>query len=155
MPGIEFPNGDTFQAYKITATNRTGAALSKGGVYALDLTQSATETTDAKKALGNVVKVAAGNIDGILVIATEDLADDETGLFVVEGPCLALVDGGTIDVAAGDKLIPTAASINLTKSDAITDIVAGKALEANTGAAALKMIYFHGVIRPQGTDETS
>lgn len=151
MPGIEFPNGDTFQTQKITATNRTGGALAVGGVYALDVTLSQTESSTAQKALGNVVAVAAGNIDGILVVALDTLADNETGLFVLDGPTLALVDGGTLDVAAGDKLIPTAASNALTKSGATTDIVAAKALAANTGTAALKAVYFHGVIRPQGT----
>lgn len=102
--------------------------------------------------MGNLVAVDATNIDGILCVAETALADDETGLVVVEGPVMALVDGGTLDVLIGDKLIPTAASINLTKSAATTDVVCAKAWEGNTGAAALKLIYLMGFIQsPDGT----
>lgn len=75
----------------------------------------------------------------------------------------ALVDGDTVDVAAGNLLAVTNGSFNLTKlanttalTDASVDTVGellnvvaasgacGIALEANTGAAALKKIKFNG-----------
>jgi hypothetical protein len=144
LQGVQFA-GDSFPTGKITIVNKTGGALVKGGVYALDVSGSVATTVREK--LSFVVAVSAANIDGFLVVATKALADGETGEGVIQGPVDALVDGDTTDVAAGDRLKAVAASTSLIKaSEAVgsTDIAVGKALEANAGVAALKSIYFMG-----------
>lgn len=142
--GVQFA-GDSFPATKITITNKTGGALVVGGVYALDITGSIATTVREK--LTFVVAVSAGNLKGILVVATKALAEGDTGEAVVFGPVDALVDGGTTDVAAGDRLKAVAASNALIKAGEAAgsvDTAVAKALEANTGAAALKSIFFMG-----------
>jgi hypothetical protein len=133
--------------------NRTGTTLAKGEVVALDIADTEAVNNPPLQ-LNNVVLVAAGNIDGILAVVDVGGADDEEVKVIIGGPCQALVDGGTLDVAKGDKLIATAASKNLTRSDATTDIVHARSLEANTGAAALKWIYLLPWPQAAGTDES-
>lgn len=147
LQGIQFA-GDSLEAGKIAVVNKTGGALTVGGVYALDLFRADADTTDVRTALKNLVAVSASNIDGILVIATKALADNEEGEAVVIGPVKALVDGDTTDVVVGDRLKATAASVNLTKASEAAgsvDVAVGKALEGNTATAALKTIYFMGL----------
>ncbi len=98
---------------KIIGTNRTGAALVVGGVYAVDVTGSATESTTADTNMGNIVACASANLRGFMVVATAATADDADGEFILQGVCQVLVDGGSIDIAEGDALIAQNASPNL------------------------------------------
>lgn len=127
----------------IDVTNRTGSALVVGGVYAIDVTGSATESVSAETNLGNVVACATANLRGILCVALSALADDATGKVRIQGPVSALVDG-TTDVAEGDGLIPQNASPNLIKAAGLVN-ACGLALDAQTtNAGTLTKIYFDG-----------
>jgi hypothetical protein len=142
--GIQYAGTIGFAAEYVYLYNRTGGATVVGGVYAIDVSRVQAESTDAASAMSNATPVAAANIDGILVIADQIVADNEIGRFIVNGPALALVDGGTTDVLVGDKLIAAAASTSLVKSGATTDVVHAIAIDGNTGTAALKTVYWLG-----------
>jgi hypothetical protein len=142
-----------FAAAPTPVMNRTGGTRTKGDIVALDLLNTEAATPPAQ--LGNAVPVAAGNIDGFLaVVLSESTADDEEMKVCVAGPCQAKVDGGTLDVGYGDKLIASAASYSLTRSDATTDVIHAKALETNSGSAALKWVYLLPFPISPGTDES-
>lgn len=131
-PGIGFIDRE-----EITAINRTGSALTAGGVYALDITRTdATNSTDADSSLKNVVACATANLRGILVVALGATAAAAAGRFVVKGLCSVLIDG-TTDVAVGDKLVPQNAS-NAVIKQAATSLVnnCGFTLTAQTTDAA-------------------
>jgi hypothetical protein len=158
VKSIQMPGNSPLATRTGWFINKTGSALTtamKGRVLAVDTTNSVGETS-AGNITRNLVAPAAGNLDGKIVVANHEVEIPINGVFeaVIEGECEALVDGGTIDVAAGDKLIASAASSNFTKSDATTDIVWAIALEANTGTAALKRILLRNGPTSPGTDET-
>lgn len=126
-------------------TNKTGAAMVIGGVYALDVARTDASSTDADKAVGNVVAAATANLRGILVVALEAVPIGGTANFLVKGRTKVLVDG-TTDVAALDRLIPQNGSPNLVKQGA-TSLVnpCGLALEAQTtDAGTLTDVLFDG-----------
>jgi hypothetical protein len=128
---------------KILGTNRTGATLTLGGVYAIDITGGATESTDPDSNTADIVACATGNLRGFLVVADAATVDDAVGVFTLKGRCKALVDG-TTDVAEGDALIPQNASPNLIKQAGLF-VACGMALEAQaTDAGTLTDIYFDG-----------
>jgi hypothetical protein len=143
--GVQF-NGDSFPSDKISIVNKTGGALVKGGIYALDLTK--TVATDTRGQLSYVVAVAAGNIGGILVVAEKALADGESGLGVVYGPTKVLVKADVTNIAAGDRLKAVAASTKAQKASAAAgslDIGVAKALEPATTDGALITVFFCGL----------
>lgn len=154
---IQWPGQGNFKSAPIVLYNRTGGLLVNGQVIAIDILNTENETI-LSKIFGNAVAVSAGNVDGLIgVVQISDgrasIADDDTFDAVFEGPVLALVDGGTLDVAKGDKLLVVAAATSFTRSDATTDIIWATALEANTGAAALKLIFLRAAPTSPGTDE--
>lgn len=155
--GIQWPGQNNFKAAPVVMFNRTGGNLVNGQLFAVDLLNTESETVKSN-ILRNAVALSAGNLDGLVgVVQINDgrsvIADDESFDAIMEGPVLALVDGGTIDVLGGDKLTVAAAATSFTRSDATTDIVWARALEANTGAAALKLVYLMSAPTAPGTDE--
>lgn len=63
------------------------------------------------------------------------------GLVQVSGPCEALVDGDTVDVAVGDFLeVLNTATAFVKDGAARTTVSAAVAVDANTGVAALKTV---------------
>jgi hypothetical protein len=130
---------------KLVGVNRTGAALTIGGVYALDTTWTdATNSTDADSALTNIVSVATANLRGFNVIAENAAEAAAQCTVLVTGRISALVDG-TTDVAVGDPLIAQNGSINLVKQGTSTTPASGIALEARTtNAGTLTDIFYDG-----------
>lgn len=90
----------------VILTNRTGGALLAGGIYAIDLVQSATESTSAELGAGNAVAVATANLNCPMVIALDTYSDDATGMFVLASPYVDALVEGTTDISIGDVLIP-------------------------------------------------
>jgi len=149
IPGAIQFNGDTLQASKVGFINRTGAALVKGGVYALDLTKGATESTTARAGAYNLVAVATAHLAaGILVVAEAATPDDEEGQGVIFGPAKVLVEG-TTDVAAGDRLKAVNAQNYLQKASAAVgsiDVGVGVARDAQAAnSAVLTDVFFDGI----------
>lgn len=148
LPGVIQFNNDNFQAVKIGFINKTGGALVKGGVYALDVNQADAYSTTAQKSLFALKAVAAGNINGVLVVAEKATPSGEVGEGVVFGPCDALVEG-TTDVAAGDRLKATAAQNYLAKASAAVgsvDVGVGMACGAQAAnSSVLTKVLFDGI----------
>jgi len=94
IAGLTQFNGDSFDATKISFINKTGAQLVKGAVYALDLARTDPTSISPRSSLGNLVGVAAGNLQGILVVAEQATNPNDFGLGTVFGPVNALVNGG-------------------------------------------------------------
>lgn len=144
--GIQFPGGDTFKAGKITATNRTGAALTQYGVYSLDFLQADAASTTAMKGIGNVVAAATANLAMPKVVYDDfkTVADDETTQFVFHGPTKALCNGS---VSVGDYL----KAVNGQAYFQAAGFAAGSvevtwaiALEANTSATTARNVFMLG-----------
>lgn len=136
-----------FPTRRLLVTNRTGVTLTKGGVYAIDITGSDSTSIDANSNISNLVGVVTGNIKGFLVVADGDtpLIANATGTVLLEGVIGALVDG-TTDVAEGDSLIAQNGSINMIKQGATTTTPGcALALDAQTAnAGTLTLTYFNG-----------
>jgi len=130
---------------KIIGVNRMGSATVLGGVYAVDVTGSATESTDADSNLTSIVAVASANMRGWLVVADGVYADNEAGIYTLEGRCQVLVDG-TTDITEGLALIPVNAAANLITQGAGSLLVGcAIALEAYTDTpVVLKDVFFNG-----------
>lgn len=131
---------------EITAINRTGAALTAGGVYALDITRTdATNSTDADSSLKNVVACATANLRGLLVVALGATAAAAAGRFVIKGRVSALTDGSGTAITVGLRLIPQNASATLVVQSAGSLVNnCGFALAANALAATLCDMWFDG-----------
>jgi hypothetical protein len=125
---------------QIMLYNAAGETV-KGGVYRV--ARDGDEETDPK-----VVDVDAQTIAQYYVVARRIVPDATWDWFVVEGPCLALVDGTTTDVAKDDFLkMTTATSATALTSDGtatLTDDSIAIANEANAGGAALKKVTLLG-----------
>jgi hypothetical protein len=119
--------------------------LSEGQILALDHDASATDS-DPKLRLGSAVEVLTANnlkmVQGIVPLSEAG----KTGPCFVEllapqaGDVVSvLVDGGTVDVTAGDVVEPdnTAAAL-VNGTEAVGEFLF-VALETNTGTAALKL----------------
>jgi predicted RecA/RadA family phage recombinase len=147
IPGAIQFNGDTMQSSKLGFINRTGGAMVKGGVYALDIVRGNVNSTSVRTALYNAVTLAAGNIGGILVVAETTTPDGEEGQGVVFGPADVRLDG-TTDVAAGDRLKAVSGTTNLAKASAAVgsvDVGVAIALEARTAdSVGLQKVIFDG-----------
>jgi hypothetical protein len=108
-----------------------------------------TVTPSAAAVLGTAINLS-GNIAGAgeyvkgIIVHPNDTADYPASI-VVRGECFALVDGDSVDVAVEDYL-KSDASGHLVKATAYgthtsdTEEAHIVALEANTGAAALKKV---------------
>ena len=138
---------------KIIGVNRTGGTLTVGGVYAVDVTGGATESTDADSNLTSIVEPATGNVRGFLVVADQATLDDQPGTFTMVGRVPVLVETTTTDCAEGDSLIPVNGQIYLivqTKgaTGGIADTyVVGCAIAlaaSTTNAATLTDVFFDG-----------
>ena len=161
--------GQWFQTHKRRVMNRTGTTLVLGDIAALDTLGTATETAAGQGVFGvtgldvqdaifhNIVAVAAGNIDGPLVVVTGLLSgagvdNTEVEVTLCSQRVQARVDGDTTDVAVGDRLEAVAAADNLRKLTVGPSIAdshpVAYALEANTGAIALKDVCFFGGLPP-------
>lgn len=121
---------------QIKLYNASGATLAG---QCLRVAREATGALDPQ-----VVDQTAQTVDQFYVIAPKVIADATWDWFIIEGPCQALVDGGTTDVAAGDYLKMTAAtSATALTSDGTATLSADSiaiAVDANTGTAALKKV---------------
>lgn len=150
--GIQMPSGQPVGGEPVLLFNRSGDDSVPGGVYALDVTGTHSETNPFNK-LRNAVEVAAGNIDGLLVVATDVTKPGEVSTrWTGGGPVKVLVNGNGTNIAAGDKLKPTAGENYLVKSSATTDVVVAIALESATTDGALIAVYFFGANQtPDGT----
>lgn len=151
--------GDWVGRREILATNRTGAALTIGGIYALDLlgsdgdvdTQTEYEADTSPNPLAgplaNVIAVATAHLKGwVFVVAQEATANDAIGRFVVQGKTkIAVIGSSTVD--KGDMIMPANAVATATK---LTDGLAcvGIALEVGStdGDADLKTCLFNGIV---------
>lgn len=149
---IDFPSGQPFTAQLGLFHNRTGGTLVVGGVYAVDMAGTVSESNPFN-VLRNLVTPHADNIDGKVVIAQRALADKEKAAdFIMAGPATALVNGSGTSIAKGDKLIVTAGSNKLTKSGATTDNCVAWALAASSADNDLIPVLFFGASKtPQGT----
>lgn len=139
---------------QIKAINRTGSTLSIGGVYALDVAQTATESTTPEAGAQHVVATASTNLKRVLVVAMGATLDDAEGLFTLcSNDVQILTDGGTVDVAKGDPLIPQAASPNLLVQGASSLVTAvAFAHEGQTSATGtLTRCAFDGRFKPAMT----
>lgn len=134
-----------FDRLEIIGVNKTGGALTVGGVYSVDVTRGNGASTDADSGLSNIVAVAAGNLRGFLVVALKATAIGAVDRFLLKGYEKVLLDGTTA-IAAGDRLIAAAASINLIQQPATSLFVAcGFAVNAQGSAGAvLTACYFDG-----------
>jgi hypothetical protein len=116
----------------------------KGGVYRVAM--DGDEETNPK-----VVDVTAQTIAQFYVVSPKVITDATWGWFVIEGPCLALVDGDTTDVAKDDflKLIAgTNADAFVSDGTAtLTDDSLAIACEANTSTEALKKVILLGLVK--------
>lgn len=136
--------------------NRTGAALAKGDVVAVDLLDEATETepfisfdpsTDADTIhpFASVVPVTTAHLKGfVFAVALESIADNAVGRFGIQGVFQVSVAGSSA-VDKGDQIMPANGVTTVTK---LTDglVCLGQALEVGpTGAAAAKWCVFDGV----------
>jgi hypothetical protein len=136
-------------AYKKRVTilgyNRTGGTVTVGGVYSVDGTGSATESTTAQTNHENIVACATANLRQDKVVALSALADDALGEWLLKGVESVLVDG-TTNVAEGDALVPQNASVNLIGQAAGSLVMpCGIALDAQaTDAGTLTLVYFNG-----------
>lgn len=90
---IQF-NGDSFDGSKVGIINRTGANLTRGGVYALDLSGVDATSTSIRAKLANAVGVLAANIGGILGVAESATLPGDSGNLCVFGLANVLVNGG-------------------------------------------------------------
>ena len=135
--------------------NRTGAALSKGDIVALDLagTDAAVQTfaaftfgthLDTVHPFANVISVGAAHDDGwILAVLKDDtLADDALGEFVLQG--LADVEMvGSSAITIGARIAPTSGQTYASaEGDGLA--ICGIAVEAGptgTAAATAKAIF--------------
>jgi hypothetical protein len=134
-----------FDRVEVLGLNKTGGALTVGGVYALDVSRINGASVDQDTALSDVVATAAGNLRGFLVVALAATANNTVGRFLLKGFDKVLLDGTTA-IAAGDRLIPAAASINLIQQPATSLFVpCGFAVNAQGSAGAvLTAAYFDG-----------
>lgn len=151
LPG-SWPETAGFALSPVLATNRTGSALTVGGVYAFDLTGSDGDVdpyaTDPLDPFANVIACATAHLKGwIFCVALEATANDEVGRFVVRGVVDVLCKESTA-VAIGDQIMPQNASAAVTK---LTDGLAavGFALEAGPtgGSAAVASCWFDGYVK--------
>lgn len=152
--GVQF-QGDSFPGTKISVRNKTGAALVKGGIYALDLTKVSGGTVSHGDQLGNLVIVVAANKAGILVVAEKALADGDQGLATIQGPVSVMVDGNVAAIAAGDPLVlvvPAGTNPAYLKKGAQAignaDLILARSLDANTtafGATNQATVFFSGL----------
>lgn len=129
----------------IIGTNLTGGAVSVGGVYALDTTQTNGGSTSADTDMQNIVATATANLRGFLVVALTAIAAGAVGEWLIKGRANVLVDGTTA-VAPGDRLIPQNGSPNLVKQ-ASTSLVnpCGLSFAAQTATSGtLTDVYFDG-----------
>lgn len=118
----------------IIMANRTGANSVVGGCYFKDLKRSQAESTSTATAQENFIPVTTSLItDGILVVGTKILADNERG-YCVEGFGVEvdLLVESTTDIGAGDSLKPVNAQAYMVKATVATDKVYARALEART-----------------------
>lgn len=134
--------------FEIGGINRTGGAMVKGGVYALDITRTdATNSIDTDSSITSVVACATANLRGILVVALDAYAAAAPGRFLVRGLGKVMVDG-TTDVLVGDRLIPQNASSSLIKMAAnslVNPCALALAGQTNDGALLTDGIYFDGM----------
>lgn len=106
--------GDLFGFEASEFTNRTGATLTTGQIAMLDLAGTQAETTSitvgaASSAFANVGPVTQqGHDDGFpIVVALEDIADNATGRFCLQGivdVSTLADDASTTDVDQGDPV---------------------------------------------------
>lgn len=146
-----------FATDEISGVNRTGATVYKGYLAALDVTgshQSVTLATyeaavasyaETDHPLANWIKPATGHLAGwVFAVAGEEIADNATGLWVLEGVCEVLCAASSA-VAAAAKITPANAVYTAT---ALVDgqCCIGQAIDAGpTGAsAALATCIFSG-----------
>lgn len=136
---------DSFEVQRLTVVNKTGAALVKGGIYALDITK--VSATTLAQQLSYITGAVTANMGGILVVSETTTANGDECQVVVSGPVKALVDG-TTDVAIGDRLKAVTATTALVKASAAVgsvDVGVGIALAARaTDSAGLLDILFDG-----------
>ena len=138
--GVQF-SGDSFPANKVTVLNKTGGTMVAGGVYALDFAWQRD-----RPAADDVLRRrdGRGQPSGILIVPEKDIAARDTGIVVIQGPTVAIVDGSGVAVAAGDPLKAAAASNKLVKATIGTDRVCRYAFERAHGANVKASIFFRG-----------
>ena len=135
------------------AINRTGSALSKGDVVALDLDSSASETqtignfshdTDDEEThpFAAVVNVATADLDGgIFLVAMDSISDDAIGQFAMQGFVDVQVETGR---SALDMLAPVNGATNLSVL-ADGEVSVGTLMEGNSsGSTANRKVLFNG-----------
>ncbi len=140
-----------FPTVETVLTNRTGGALEKGDVVAIDVTGSdasvetysafdpATDKMDVHP-FRNAIAVGAAQDDGwILAIATEALADDAKGTFVLKG----VVDIRIADsTASGAFLAPASGSDSLVaEADGVARCAQALAANSSGGVAATPCVF--------------
>lgn len=151
---IQPPNGGLdAHILSFRAVNRTGGALTKGAVVAIDVTMAATESTNliagsTASGLRHVRAPAAQDlISGFLcVLLDPTCADDAEGNFGYRGLMDVQVQKNSGDIAIGDPLVGS------TSQYADADPTAGykfcaKAAETVTGpsSATLARCFFEGI----------
>ena len=121
--------------------NDSGAAAVKGQPYLL---MHDGDEEENLKAI-TVASTAAG-VPALIVVAMEAVADQAWGWYCWRGTLDAMVDGDATDVAVDDYLqVANAGTAFTDNTTTRTAQSAAIAMEANTGAAALKKIYLFGM----------
>ncbi len=133
------PRGIDTERRTALLINRTGSTLEVNTVYQLDLLSTAGETTGTLHTVGatdsglvNVVALeAAGNFN-LPVIALEALANDATGLFLIEGINLIQCDDASNNIEDGVPLAHDGGDSLIFLADGAANCV-GIALEEGDG----------------------
>ncbi len=163
--------GQFFQQHKRRVMWRETAALELGDICSIDMLGTEAETAAGEGVGGitgldvqdaifhNAVAVAAGNIDGILLVVTSLLSgggaqDTEVEVTLCGQRVPARVAGG-VDVVIGDRLLCVVDTDNLVKLTTSTDgadvQAIAYALEAYTDAAViLQDVIFFGAMPAVG-----
>lgn len=149
---------DHIQTINRPAINRTGSALAKGAICALDLTgagatetqtyatwiaQTAGQYKDTQHPLSALIVPATAHLTGwLFAVAIEAIADDAVGMCCFQGFCQILGVGGS-DFANGD-LVTIADGVHTATKLGANEVPVAMALEADGATSALKWCILNG-----------
>lgn len=147
--------GDWMVEQKIRLINRTGAAVLRGEVVALDLTGSDgdvdtwtafladTSPDQAASPLANAIDPATAHLTGWIFgcCLETSIADNSAGMFMLCGVCGISMTAAA--VVAGDKLMP-ANAVNTVLKGTDGNVHIALALEPNGSAAGVFDCIFDG-----------
>jgi predicted anti-sigma-YlaC factor YlaD len=158
IAGMSTTEGPAFSLERFRAKNRTGAALVKGQVAAMNISGADTTYDEWDPATPgtyvpyNLVAVQndTSNHSGLTMVAyaLKDIAADEVGVFALSGLYVEVYVSGTVS-GVGEFLTVTndsAALTPLTRAELIAlgtslTAVVGVALETRTGAGTVKALF--------------